>query len=148
MTPVSAGPPRVTYPERDGNPMADNTLQFRWIVTLQGNLDLLYRDTPDVFVAGDNLIYPVAGNNAVRIAPEGGGRRGVHRLHCAQRGGRRRHGLAARRGAGTLVPGLTVGGEKFSGGIRWMAGPFSRASPDAMDCARDVILAPMGLERT
>ena len=70
MIPASAGPPRVAYPERDGNPMADNTLQFRWIVTLQGNLDLLFRDTPDVFVAGDNLIYPVAGSNTVRVAPD------------------------------------------------------------------------------
>jgi len=28
----------ITYP--DGKPMADNTEQFRYIVTIQGNLDL------------------------------------------------------------------------------------------------------------
>jgi hypothetical protein len=54
-------PPAVHYPDSDGQPMADNTLQFEWIVTLQGNLDLMFRDVPDVFVAGDHLIYPVEG---------------------------------------------------------------------------------------
>ncbi len=26
----------ITYPESNGKPMADNTKQFRWIVTVQG----------------------------------------------------------------------------------------------------------------
>jgi Uma2 family endonuclease len=50
--------------------MADNTLQFQWIVTLQGNLDLLFRDDPAVFVAGDHLIYPVEGEPQTRQAPD------------------------------------------------------------------------------
>lgn len=50
--------------------MADNTLQFEWIVTLQGNLDLLFRDVPDIFVAGDHLIYPVEGEPTNRQAPD------------------------------------------------------------------------------
>lgn len=50
--------------------MSDNTLQFRWIVTIQGNLDAMYRDRPDVFVAGDLLWYPVEGNNTIRAAPD------------------------------------------------------------------------------
>ena len=50
--------------------MAENTLQFEWIVTLQGNLDLLFRDNPDVFVAGDHLIYPLDRNRDVRQAPD------------------------------------------------------------------------------
>src|SRR5690349_23974357 len=29
----------IHYPESDGAPTADSTLQFRWIVTLKGNLD-------------------------------------------------------------------------------------------------------------
>jgi Uma2 family endonuclease len=64
------GPPPAVYPDSDGEPMADNTVQFEWIVTLQGNLDLLYRDRPDVFVAGDHLIYPVEGKPKVRAAPD------------------------------------------------------------------------------
>jgi len=50
--------------------MSDNTLQFRWIVTIQGNLDAMYRDVPDVFVAGDLLWYPVEGSNTIRTAPD------------------------------------------------------------------------------
>lgn len=62
--------PAVDYPEDDGNPMSENTLQFRWIMTLQGGLDDLFRDRPDVFVAGDLLWYPVEGDNLTRQAPD------------------------------------------------------------------------------
>jgi len=31
--------PAVVYPESDGLPLADNTKQFRWIMTIQGGLD-------------------------------------------------------------------------------------------------------------
>jgi Uma2 family endonuclease len=58
------------YPESDGKPMADNTLQFRWIVTIQGGLDALFQDDPNVFVAGDLLWYPVKGNNRLCAAPD------------------------------------------------------------------------------
>jgi Uma2 family endonuclease len=60
----------IVYPDRDGNPMSDNTKQFRWIVTIKENLDLLFADNPDVFVAGDLLWYPVEGSNTIRIAPD------------------------------------------------------------------------------
>jgi hypothetical protein len=33
----------IVDPESDGNPMADNTLQFRWIVKIQGGLDAWFR---------------------------------------------------------------------------------------------------------
>src|SRR5437588_1145604 len=63
-------PPKVIYPDSDGQPMADNTLQFEWINTIKGNVDLLFLDNPEVFVAGDLLWYPVEGNNTLRIAPD------------------------------------------------------------------------------
>ena len=50
--------------------MSDNTKQFRWIVTIQGGLDSLFKDNPEVFVAGDLLWYPVEGDNKTRIAPD------------------------------------------------------------------------------
>lgn len=62
--------PDIVYPERDGKPMADNTRQFRYIVTIQGGLDALFKDDPNVFVVGDLLWYPVEGNNQVRVAPD------------------------------------------------------------------------------
>ncbi len=60
----------IPYPDSDGQPMADNTLQFRWIVTLKENLDLWFREDPTVFVAGDLLWYPMEGNNKLRQAPD------------------------------------------------------------------------------
>jgi Uma2 family endonuclease len=62
--------PKIVYPESDGQPMAENTLQFRWIVTFQGGLDALFRDQPDVFVAGDLFWYPVEGDNTENTAPD------------------------------------------------------------------------------
>lgn len=50
--------------------MADNTRQFRWIVTIKENLELLFVDNPMVFVAGDLLWYPVEGNPLIRQAPD------------------------------------------------------------------------------
>ncbi|NEQ36919.1 MAG: Uma2 family endonuclease [Okeania sp. SIO3I5] len=62
--------PEIIYPDSDGQPMADNTKQFRWIVTIKENLEILFAQVPDVFVAGDLLWYPVEGNNKTRIAPD------------------------------------------------------------------------------
>lgn len=62
--------PEIVYPETDGQPTADNTEQFRWIVTIQGGLDALFRDDINVFVAGDLLWYPVEGDNKIRQAPD------------------------------------------------------------------------------
>ncbi|MDJ0582227.1 Uma2 family endonuclease [Crocosphaera sp.] len=60
----------IIYPERDGNPMADNTVQFRWITTIKANLDWLFTKDEQVFVAGDLLWYPLEGNNKKRQAPD------------------------------------------------------------------------------
>ncbi len=60
----------IIYPDSDGKPMADNTRQFRYIVTIQGGIAALFADRPDVFVAGDLLWYPVEGNNKLRAAPD------------------------------------------------------------------------------
>ncbi|MFQ3679334.1 MAG: Uma2 family endonuclease [Pseudanabaenaceae cyanobacterium] len=48
------------YPSSDGQPMAENTVQYRWLVTIKENLERWLADRPDVFVAGDLLWYPVA----------------------------------------------------------------------------------------
>ncbi|QEH34714.1 hypothetical protein OJF2_32560 [Aquisphaera giovannonii] len=62
--------PGIVYPDSDGQPMAENTLQFQWIVTIKENLDAAFRDRPDVFVAGDLFWYPVEGDNKTRTAPD------------------------------------------------------------------------------
>ena len=61
---------KIDYPDSDGQPIADNTKQFRWIVVIKENLELLYVDDPQVFVAGDLLWYPVEGDNTIRQAPD------------------------------------------------------------------------------
>jgi Uma2 family endonuclease len=68
LTPETQTP--IIYPESDGQPMADNTQQFRWIVTIKENLEILFASVADVFVAGDLLWYPVEGNNKIRQAPD------------------------------------------------------------------------------
>jgi Uma2 family endonuclease len=66
----SAAQQDIIYPDSDGQPMADNTKQFELIVLIKKNLDLLFANDPNVFVAGDLLWYPVEGNNKTRIAPD------------------------------------------------------------------------------
>jgi Uma2 family endonuclease len=63
-------PAEVDYPETDGLPMAENTVQARWIVTIHGGLDALFRDNPAVFVAMDLFWYPVRGDNTTVLAPD------------------------------------------------------------------------------
>ncbi|MFO0927342.1 MAG: Uma2 family endonuclease [Gemmataceae bacterium] len=67
-TPVPASSP-IVYPSSDGKRMAENTKQARWIVVLYGNLSALFADRPDVFVAADNLWYPVEGRDDA-LAPD------------------------------------------------------------------------------
>jgi Uma2 family endonuclease len=50
--------------------MAENTRQFRWIVMIKENLETLFQDRDDVFVAGDLLWYPVEGRPDIRRAPD------------------------------------------------------------------------------
>src|SRR5205807_812517 len=62
--------PVVVYPDSDGQPIAENTKQYRYIVTIKGNLDGLFRHDPNVFVAGDHFWYPVEGEPGIRVAPD------------------------------------------------------------------------------
>lgn len=66
----STNQPELIYPESDGQPMADNTKQFRWIVTIKEGLEWLFQNDPNVFVAGDLLWYPKEGDNVTRAAPD------------------------------------------------------------------------------
>jgi Uma2 family endonuclease len=57
--------PEIIYPDTDGKPMSDNTKQFRYIVIIKENLELLFADNPNVFIAyqqwkEDNIAPQVA----------------------------------------------------------------------------------------
>lgn len=60
----------IIYPESNGKPMADNTKQFKWIVTIKENLELLFSQDANVFIAGDLLWYPVEGEPKICQAPD------------------------------------------------------------------------------
>ena len=45
----------VHYPDDDGQPMAENTLQFKGIVLIKEGLETLFWHDPNVFVASDLL---------------------------------------------------------------------------------------------
>jgi Uma2 family endonuclease len=66
----SSAQKEIIYPDSDGQPMADNTQQFELIVWIKENLELLFANDPNVFVAGDLLWYPVEGDNKLRQAPD------------------------------------------------------------------------------
>jgi hypothetical protein len=40
--------PEIEYPETDGQPIAENTLQFQWIVTIKEGSEALFRDDSKV----------------------------------------------------------------------------------------------------
>jgi Uma2 family endonuclease len=60
----------IEYPDSDGLPMSDNTLQNDWMVTIKGGLSALFLADPNVFVACDLLWYPVLGDPETRIGPD------------------------------------------------------------------------------
>jgi Uma2 family endonuclease len=60
----------VIYPSSDGQPMADNTEQFQWIVKIKENLEILFASQADVFIAGDLFWYPVQGSPNIKQAPD------------------------------------------------------------------------------
>ena len=68
--PLSQTSSEIVYPDSDGQPMSDNTIQFRWITVIHYNLAWLFADNNEIFVAGDLLWYPVEGNNKLRQAPD------------------------------------------------------------------------------
>jgi Uma2 family endonuclease len=70
MATIAPPAPEIDYPEDDGKPLAENTRQFRWIMTIQGGIDSLFAHDPNVFVAGDLLWYPVEGDNTTCTAPD------------------------------------------------------------------------------
>ncbi len=72
MSTTFTQPPQsaVQYPDDDGQPMSENTLQFKWIVLIKESLETLFRHDPNVFVAGDLLWYPEVGKPKIRQAPD------------------------------------------------------------------------------
>lgn len=60
----------IVYPESDGKPVAENTLQFLNIEMVKGGCEALLRTDPMAFIVADLLWYPVEGNNRIATAPD------------------------------------------------------------------------------
>jgi len=60
----------LIFPSSDGKPMAENTEQFKWIVLIKENLEIIYGKNPDVFIAGDLLWYPDSSTSDISAAPD------------------------------------------------------------------------------
>ncbi len=75
MTAIKAEPharpaPAITYPERDGKPVAETDVHIEQLLDLRQALDWHFRDNPQVYVSGNLLIYYVEGDPNERIAPD------------------------------------------------------------------------------
>ena len=68
--PSLRAPNPIIYPDCDGEPIAENTLQFEYIVTIKEGLEWEFRDDDNVFVAGDLFWYPEEGHPEIRRAPD------------------------------------------------------------------------------
>ena len=60
----------IEYPDSDGKPMSDHTLQYRWIVVIREGIAAQYADDRDIFVGANLLWYPVEGKPRIRGAPD------------------------------------------------------------------------------
>jgi len=60
----------IIYPESDGQPMAENTKQYKKIVYVKENLERQFVDNENVFIAADLFWYPVEFDNKTRYAPD------------------------------------------------------------------------------
>ena len=70
MTTFSHVDEDVLFPDSDGKPMADNTEQYRWIVIIKENLEILFAAQDNVFIAADLLWYPVRSKIISPTAPD------------------------------------------------------------------------------
>lgn len=60
----------IVYRESNGEPMGENSIQIKWILSLLLNFERLYQDRPDVTVAADLFWYPVEGRPDIATAPD------------------------------------------------------------------------------
>ncbi len=66
----SSTPPQIVYPDSDGKPISDHTLQYKWIVVIREGLAAQFAEDIEVFVGANLLWYPVEGKPTIRGAPD------------------------------------------------------------------------------
>ncbi|MBI1878211.1 MAG: Uma2 family endonuclease [Chloroflexi bacterium] len=61
---------QIEYPESDGKPMAETDVHINSIIYLREALKDYFRDDPNVYIAGNLLIYYEEGNPSASVAPD------------------------------------------------------------------------------
>jgi Uma2 family endonuclease len=70
MDAISTTQKPIHYPETDGKPMAETDGHIDVLIYLREALRDHFRDTPQVYVAGNMLLYYEEGNPAACVAPD------------------------------------------------------------------------------
>ena len=60
----------IVYPSSDGEPMAESDWQYVPLTETVSSLRVWFQDRPDVYVAGDMLVYYRMNDNSTRVAPD------------------------------------------------------------------------------
>jgi Uma2 family endonuclease len=70
MDAISTTQKPIHYPETDGKPMAETDVHIDVLIYLREALRDYFRDAPQVYVAGNMLLYYEEGNPAACVAPD------------------------------------------------------------------------------
>ena len=70
MDTITTAAQPIHYPERDGKPMAETDVHIDVLIYLREALKDYFRDEPQVYIAGNMLLYYEEGNPAACVAPD------------------------------------------------------------------------------
>ena len=70
MDSITAAPTQIHYPESDGKPMGETDVHIDALIYLREALRDHFRDDPQMYVAGNMLLYYEEGNPAACVAPD------------------------------------------------------------------------------
>jgi Uma2 family endonuclease len=70
MEHVTTAAQQIHYPESDGKPMGETDVHIDALIYLREALRDYFRDDPQIYVAGNMLLYYEAGNPAACVAPD------------------------------------------------------------------------------
>jgi Uma2 family endonuclease len=87
MDRLTAAAPPISYPESDGKPMGETDVHTDALIYLREAQRDYFREDPQVYVAGNMLLYYEEGNPAALVAPD------VFVVHGVAKGERRTYRL-------------------------------------------------------
>jgi Uma2 family endonuclease len=70
MDSITTAPTQIHYPESDGKPMGETDVHIDALIYLREALRDHFRDDPQMYVAGNMLLYYEEGNPAACVAPD------------------------------------------------------------------------------